>query len=79
MHEKGLADRYLGMAEPVRKYGNPEPLAQRKKVSAAGLPFKSCAAAKILRDCGFTAEAVCAGLAPPPPPLPDPEQGRYHV
>jgi ATP-dependent Clp protease ATP-binding subunit ClpA len=42
------------------------------------LRVESCAAAKTLRDCGFTAAGIRAQLAPPPPPS-DPEQGRNYV
>jgi ATP-dependent Clp protease ATP-binding subunit ClpA len=42
------------------------------------LRVESSAAARILRDCGFTEAGIRAQLAPPPPPS-DPEQGRNYV
>jgi ATP-dependent Clp protease ATP-binding subunit ClpA len=42
------------------------------------LRVESCAAAKVLRDCGSTAAGIRALLAPPPPPS-DSEQGRSYV
>ena len=42
------------------------------------LRIESCAAAKTLRDCGLTTAGIRARLAPPPP-SPDPEQGRSYV
>jgi ATP-dependent Clp protease ATP-binding subunit ClpA len=42
------------------------------------LRVESCAAAEILRDCGFTEAGIRAQLKPPPPPS-DPEQGRSYV
>jgi ATP-dependent Clp protease ATP-binding subunit ClpA len=42
------------------------------------LRVESCAAAKILRDCGLTEAGIRAQLRPPPPSS-DPEQGRSYV
>jgi ATP-dependent Clp protease ATP-binding subunit ClpA len=42
------------------------------------LRVENCAAAEILRDCGFTAAGVRAQLMNPPPSS-DPEQGRKYV
>ena len=42
------------------------------------LRAENCAAAKILRESGVTAEGIRARLGPPPPPT-DPEQGRSYV
>jgi ATP-dependent Clp protease ATP-binding subunit ClpA len=43
------------------------------------LRVESCAAAEVLRECGFTEAGIRAQLVPPPPPSSDPEQGRSYV
>jgi ATP-dependent Clp protease ATP-binding subunit ClpA len=42
------------------------------------LRAESCAAAEILRECGFTEAGIRTRLGPPPPSS-DPEQGRNYV